>query len=61
MTHELKREHAGKAEMGNITPTCSCGWRGQPEYAYNDYQHTNLKKQEGEHVRGAHREENGDN
>lgn len=55
--HELKREHAGKAEMGSITPTCSCGWRGRTEYAYNDYQHTNVKEQEGDHIRKAQRGE----
>ena len=57
MKHELKREHAGKAEMGSITPTCSCGWRGRTEYAYNDYCHTNVKEQEGDHIRKAHRGE----
>ena len=55
--HELKREHAGKHEMGSITPTCSCGWRGRTEYAYNDYQHTNVKEQEGDHMRAAVRGE----
>jgi hypothetical protein len=57
MKHELKRERAGKAEMGSITPTCSCGWRGRTEYAYNDYCHTNVKEQEGGHIRKAHRGE----
>ena len=57
MKHELKREHAGKHEMGSITPTCSCGWRGRTEYAYNDYQHTNVKEQEGDHMRSAVRGE----
>lgn len=57
MKHELKRERAGKAEMGSITPTCSCGWRGRTEYAYNDYCHTNVKEQEGDHIRNAHRGE----
>ncbi len=57
MKHELKRERAGKAEMGSITPTCSCGWRGRTEYAYNDYCHTNVKEQEGDHIRKAHRGE----
>ena len=57
MKHELKRERAGKAEMGSITPTCSCGWRGRTEYAYNDYQHTNVKEQEGDHMRAAVRGE----
>ena len=51
--HELKREHAGNAEMGSITPTCSCGWRGRTEYTYNDYCHTNVKEQEGDHIRTA--------
>jgi hypothetical protein len=55
MRHELKRESAGKAEMGSITPTCSCGWRGHTEYAYNDYQHTNVKEQENDHIRNAQR------
>ena len=49
--HELKREHNGKAEMSSITPTCSCGWRGRAEYAYNDYQHTNVKEQEILHIK----------
>jgi hypothetical protein len=57
MKHELKRERAGKAEMGSITPTCSCGWRGRTEYAYNDYCNTNVKEQEGDHIRKAHRGE----
>lgn len=57
MKHELKRERAGKAEMGSITPTCSCGWRGRTEYAYNDYCHTNAKEQEDDHIRKAHRGE----
>jgi len=57
MKHELKRERAGKAEMGSITPTCSCGWRGRTEYAYNDYCHTNVREQEGDHIRKANRGE----
>lgn len=48
--HQLKREYAGKAEMGSITPTCSCGWRGTAESAYNDYQHYNLRRQESKHI-----------
>ncbi|MDZ4344696.1 MAG: hypothetical protein U1E51_19920 [Candidatus Binatia bacterium] len=53
--HELKREYAGKEEMGSITPTCSCGWRGRAEFAYNDYQFSNVKDQESEHIRNANR------
>jgi hypothetical protein len=33
MKHELRRDHAGKHEMGSITPTCSFGWRGRTHYA----------------------------
>lgn len=47
--HNLQREYQGKGEGKSITPYCSCGWRGQPEYAYNDYQHYNLDRQELQH------------
>ena len=49
LAHSIKREHGGSAESGWIMPTCSCGWRGRKEYAYNDYQYTNAKEQEAEH------------
>lgn len=50
-TYTMRREHAGSNEMQSITPVCSCGWRGRAEYAYNDWQHTNVKEQEAEHAR----------
>lgn len=51
MDHQLKREYAGEGIQGSITPTCSCGWKGRPEYAYEDYQHANVAEQEREHLR----------
>jgi hypothetical protein len=51
--HTLTREYAGREEMRSITPVCSCGWRGRAEYAYNDYQHTNVREQESAHSRSA--------
>lgn len=48
--HSLKREYVGKNEGQIITPTCSCGWRGRGEPAYNDFQMTNVKEQENEHL-----------
>jgi len=52
-SHKLRREHSGSAEMATITPTCTCGWRGIGYAAYNDYQHTMVREQEGEHLRGV--------
>lgn len=51
MTHRLKRLYDGKHEGGSITPTCSCGWKGRPEYAYDDYQHTQVQEQEIQHLK----------
>lgn len=49
--HSLKREYAGGDTIeGSITPTCSCGWKGRAEYAWNDWQHTNVADQEKEHL-----------
>ena len=50
MKHDMKREYSGKAEMYCITPTCSCGWKGNAEYAYNDYQLAMVKQQEADHI-----------
>lgn len=57
--HKLKREYAGKAGMSEITPTCSCGWRGLTECAYNDYCYTNVIAQEDNHIRTTYRAEFG--
>lgn len=48
--HVFSREYAGANEMSSVTPTCSCGWKGRSEYAYNDWQMTNVRDQESEHA-----------
>lgn len=49
--HILKRTYSGCNESRCITPTCSCGWVGRGEYAWNDWQMTNVAEQESEHLR----------
>lgn len=51
MNHNLKRIYEGKGESGSITPTCSCGWKGDPVFRYNDYQQTIVRNQESQHIR----------
>lgn len=51
--HKLHRETGGEGMYEWIQPTCSCGWVGRKEYAYNDYQHTNVTEQEQEHLKGV--------
>lgn len=46
-----KREYTGEGIELGITPTCSCGWRGHTEYAWNDWQMTNVAEQEQAHAR----------
>jgi len=48
--HNLKRRSGGQRESGWIQPVCSCGWEGRKEYAYEDYQHSNVRDQEVEHI-----------
>ena len=50
--HEIKRNYGGENEMSWIQPVCSCGWEGKKHYAWNDYQHTNVKKEIHKHIRG---------
>ena len=50
MNHDIKKETGGKNESSWILPSCSCGWIGRKEYAYNDWQHTNVKEQIQEHM-----------
>ena len=57
MKNLLQRKHGGTYELSWIQPTCSCGWEGRKEFAYNDYQHSNVIEQEEQHVRTAHRAE----
>lgn len=52
-THKLKRNEGGEGMMGWIQPKCSCGWEGRKEYAYGDYQYTNVQAQEKWHLKEA--------
>lgn len=51
--HKLNRNYGGSNEAGWIQPTCSCGWRGKKEFAYNDYQRRNVMQQEVAHIAKA--------
>lgn len=55
MEHVLTKKVEGTGNMESITPTCSCGWIGHPEYAYNDDQYTNVLRQEKYHLLEAAR------
>jgi hypothetical protein len=48
--HEISRDQGGEMFEGWIQPLCSCGWKGRKEYAHNDYQHSNVKEQEEDHI-----------
>jgi hypothetical protein len=47
---KLKRQTGGSNETSWIQPTCACGWEGRREYAYEDYQYSNVREQESEHI-----------
>lgn len=47
--HSFKREYKGEGIEQGITPTCSCGWKGREEFAWNDWQMTNVADQESQH------------
>jgi hypothetical protein len=48
--HEINREFGGKNELSWKQLICSCGWKGKKHYAYNDYQFSNLRAEENEHI-----------
>lgn len=50
MKYKMTRYTSGVGITSSITPACSCGWTGRPEYAHNDWQMTNLKEQEAKHI-----------
>lgn len=52
-THNIGHDCKGQGMDRNATPVCSCGWRGYPEYAYNDYMYTNLKEQKDKHLKDS--------
>lgn len=39
----------GEGMDKQITPICSCGWKGHTEEASNDYMWSNLREQISEH------------
>lgn len=47
--HSMSFDSGGQAEMAWRQPKCSCGWKGDTTYAYDDYQHTNIQQQYHEH------------
>lgn len=49
--HEIKRKYGGSEELSWIQPYCSCGWEGKKHFAYNDYQHSNIKAEITKHLR----------
>ncbi len=49
-THTLKRLYTGEGIEGGVQPSCSCGWTGRVEHAWNDWQMTNVAEQEREHL-----------
>lgn len=53
MEHKFTRKKEGEGNMASLTPTCSCGWSGCPEYAYDDNQYQALHLQEKWHLHEA--------
>jgi hypothetical protein len=53
--HEMSYTNAGNGNMGTMTPNCSCGWKGSPQYNYNDDQYTSARRQWEHHKREAFR------
>lgn len=51
--HNLTRNFGGRMEAGWIQPACSCGWKGDKECAYNDYQQRNVREQQVAHMAKA--------
>lgn len=49
--HKITRTFGGQMEMSWIQSVCTCGWKGRKEYAYNDYQRSNVRELELEHIR----------
>jgi len=50
----ISRLYRGTGITQGITPVCTCGWRGYEEFAYNDWQMTNLRDQELAHCKAKH-------
>jgi hypothetical protein len=54
VNHTYAVEKFGEGLGGFIVPTCTCGWRGRPEFAYASRQHMNAREQHVEHVLAEH-------
>jgi hypothetical protein len=48
--HRLARRSTGTGMGDSITPACSCGWVGSPEYGYSSFQHVSVAAQERIHL-----------
>jgi hypothetical protein len=48
--HRFARDRGGEGMSNWIQSRCTCGWKSKIEYAYEDYQHTNISDQEGQHI-----------
>lgn len=48
--HSFTRKHNGSGRNGTMTPTCSCGWEGQPVPNLDEGQWGNLRYQENHHL-----------
>lgn len=55
MTHTFSEvsepDPSGDANLTELVPTCSCGWRGFGIASYNDDLFVRLRKQELRHMR----------
>ena len=55
--HNIQRICGGpRTELGWKQLQCSCGWESRREYAYNDYQFSNLREQESQHYADVRKE-----
>lgn len=50
-THQITNERSGEGNMSSITAICSCGWRGTPQFAYNDNQLTQVSNESERHLK----------
>jgi len=56
-SHTIIRISQNQGIEQEITPTCSCGWKGWTEYAHNDHMYSNLKEQEEKHLKDSAEED----
>ncbi len=56
MSERITRQWSGHSEMTCIVPVCTCGWKGEPVYAWQDYQLALINDQEATHY-ASHRKD----